>query len=449
MASGPSWRSSCQAIGYVTQMSDAAEAPAEGLTLLLFTESYPYDIALEGTFLGPQLPHLQEIFANILLIPARRGGSRWPVPDGIEVEESLSILLAHNSTPLILIARAGISPLFRRELAERPFVLKSLRALKRLARMSAQAALTRDWVERLFARRRLRPERCVAYTFWCDQATTGLGLVKDHSPDLVVVSRANGIDLYEERHSPPFLPCRSFTLARLDRLFPVSEHGLDYVAERYPWFAPRCEVARLGVADPHFIAAPTSPERCVLVSCSGVVPIKRVDLIARGIERAARLRPNIAFDWHHFGDGDLRAEIAQWTIANFPANAKAQFHGHQSIDEIMRFYRSEPVDAFVNASISEGGSPVAIMEAAACGIPIIATAVGGNPEIVSSRNGWLVGPDPSPREIADAVTSLIDHPEATATKRLESRRVWEQDFQASANYSSFARRLAELRIADQ
>ena len=40
------------------------------------------------------------------------------------------------------------------------------------------------------------------------------------------------------------------------------------------------------------------------------------------------------------------------------------------------------IDVFVNASVTEGGSPVAVQEAVSCSIPIIATDAGGNGEIV-------------------------------------------------------------------
>ncbi len=58
--------------------------------------------------------------------------------------------------------------------------------------------------------------------------------------------------------------------------------------------------------------------------------------------------------------------------------------GYGSIDDLMLFFKENSVDLFINASITEG-TPVSIMEAISCGIPIIATDVGGNPEIVSEK----------------------------------------------------------------
>ena len=423
-----------------------ARPPNGASVLLLLTQSYPYDLALEGTFLEPELPHLRDAFQRVIVIPASREGGRAQVPEGIEVDESLAAFLGDHSGRLELAVRAAFSRLLRSDLAKRPSLVARRRTLARLAVAAGQAELTRLWVRRFLARNGLTAADCLAYTFWCDSTTAGLALVKRESPDLVVISRAHGADLYAERYDPPYLPCRTFTLQHLDRLFPDSERGVGYVAEHHPWFASRCEVARMGVADPGFTTGRSPDGRFVVASCSRIVPIKRVDLILRAMDRAARNRLDVQFEWHHFGDGPLKQEIEEQARVTLGPNAKAHFPGYSSVDELFSFYRSQPVDVFLNASESEG-TPVAVMEAISCGIPVIATAVGGNPEIVSEQNGWLVEPDASPDEIAAAMLTLIDRPEISESLRQGSRRVWERKYDADANYAAFARLLVELRAA--
>jgi glycosyltransferase involved in cell wall biosynthesis len=424
----------------------AAGASIAGTTLLFFTESYPHDVAREQTFVEPQLPFLAEVFDRVVVIPARVGGARATPPDGIEVDNGLAVWLAARWTRARLVARALTSRLFWRDLAERPSIARSPRALKRLVSTAGRAELVRSWF-RGVVRAGLDPDRCVAHTFWFDEVTAGLCLVKGEVPGLTVVSRANGADLFLERRRPPYIPCRRATLERLDRLYTVSEHGRRYAVEHYPWFATRCEVARLGVRDSGWLSPTPSAPRIVVASCSGLVEVKRVGLILAGVGRAARRRPDRTFEWHHFGDGDEAAALERQAREHLPANATAILHGHRPTDEIMRFYRDQPVAVFINASSSEGGSPVAIMEAASCGIPIVATDVGGNPEIVSERNGTLVPADAKPDAIADGIMSLIDDPEMAASKRQGSRHVWAERFVADVNYRDFAERLARLRAS--
>jgi glycosyltransferase involved in cell wall biosynthesis len=415
-------------------------------TLLLFTESYPYAVGLEDTFLEPELPHLRAAFDRLIVIPSVCQGSRAHVPDGIEVDEGLAGFLAAHAGRPELAGLACRSSVARHDLLERPSLLLQPRAVARLAATAGRAELTRRWVRGFLEREAIPSVGCLAYTFWCGFLTAGLALMKREAPDLVLVSRAHGADLYAERHDPPYLPARAFTLQGLDRLLPDSQRGVDYVHERYPWFASRCAVARMGVDDPGFVTRRSPAGHFAIASCSRIVPVKRVDLILRAIDQAARQRPDIAFEWHHVGDGSDKEALETRAATTLSANVIARFPGYSSSADLFTFYRTQPVDAFLNASVSEG-TPVSVMEAISCGIPVIATVVGGNQEIVSELNGTLVSPDASAEEIGAAILRLLDEPAVAAAKRNGSRHVWESRYNAATNYAAFARLLVELRAA--
>ena len=102
------------------------------------------------------------------------------------------------------------------------------------------------------------------------------------------------------------------------------------------------------------------------------------------------------------------------------------------------------MDIFVNVSVSEG-TPVSLMEAASCGIPIIATAVGGNKEIVTAESGLLLDPNPSPEEIARAILTLMGDSEAARKRRSASRAIWDGKYNARRNYEAFIERLKSIR----
>jgi glycosyltransferase involved in cell wall biosynthesis len=82
------------------------------------------------------------------------------------------------------------------------------------------------------------------------------------------------------------------------------------------------------------------------------------------------------------------------------------------------------------------------MEAISCGIPAIATDVGGNKEIVSEKNGYLIAANPSPEQIADALLSCWDDP---GERRAGSLQVWMQGYDAKRNYSDFVQQLVQIR----
>ncbi|HZQ80548.1 MAG TPA: glycosyltransferase [Gaiellaceae bacterium] len=66
----------------------------------------------------------------------------------------------------------------------------------------------------------------------------------------------------------------------------------------------------------------------------------------------------------------------------------------------------QAADLYVHVSKAET-FPLAILEALACGVPVVATAVGGIPEQITPRTGLLVEPR-EPRQLARAICELVD-----------------------------------------
>lgn len=409
-------------------------------TLILFTLSYPYDAATEQPFVGREIEYLAAGFDRVVIVPEKLRGKKDPVPSKVEVEESYGRILQKAPRMRELFLKALCSGLFFEELMTRPSILLKLSALKWLLEYIFQADLTRKWVTGFIKNNDLDINRCIFCTWWFVQSSLGIGLAKKDHPRIKLVSRTHGYDLYEERHDPAYIPCRARSLRGLDYLFPDAESGTKYIVRKYPWFVSKCETAKLGINDPGFLTASSGDKTFRIVSCSFMVPVKRIDLLLKGIEHAARSRPEQRFEWHHFGDGPLMNDIKQTADRTLPSSVKAHFPGYRSIGEIMLFYKNNAIDLFVNTSESEG-VPLSIMEAASCGIPVIATAVGGNPEIVSERNGRLLSADPAPDEIAAAIFNILDEHAVALGKRKESRRIWEEKYCASRNYQAFVEKL--------
>src|SRR5271157_5424582 len=116
---------------------------------------------------------------------------------------------------------------------------------------------------------------------------------------------------------------------------------------------------------------------------------------------ATRSDPGVGFI--HFGDGPLRATVAR-RIAELGLEGRFILAGFRSdIDRFVPHW-----DLSVLPSFTEG-LPNVVLEAFAAGVPVVATAVGGTPEIVEDGfNGYLVPPgDPEAlaRRIRDSLLS--------------------------------------------
>ena len=108
------------------------------------------------------------------------------------------------------------------------------------------------------------------------------------------------------------------------------------------------------------------------------------------------------------GDGPERPRAAE-RARELGIGGSVVFLGkHASVDELLRC-----ADLFLMTSESESFG-LAALEALSCGVPVVAYAVGGLPEVISDgENGYLV-PSGAVNEVADAGLRVIGDPERQA-----------------------------------
>ena len=84
-------------------------------------------------------------------------------------------------------------------------------------------------------------------------------------------------------------------------------------------------------------------------------------------------------------------------------------------------------DVFVRPSLMEG-MPLTVLEAMACGVPVIATPVGGTPEVVEHEYTGLLVPPTDVGELGIALIRLASSPELRQRLGEAGRRLVERDF---------------------
>jgi glycosyltransferase involved in cell wall biosynthesis len=127
-------------------------------------------------------------------------------------------------------------------------------------------------------------------------------------------------------------------------------------------------------------------------------------------------------EWHLViaGKGPLEAELGR-QVAERGLTERVRFTGPLSQQHLIEYYNA--ADALVLASSREG-MPNVVLEAMACGLPVVATAVGGTPEILDTRVGRLI--ERSVPAIVAAVQSLAaDPPERTRVRRHAEQFDWD------------------------
>lgn len=248
------------------------------------------------------------------------------------------------------------------------------------------------------------------------------------------VSRAHGYDLYEDRNPLCYLPFRNVIYENLTEIDFISQDGKKYFISRYGESedmqkAKLC-VYRLGVEDRGCIAGERPGSRIVFVSCSSVITVKRLDLIIRCLSSL-----NIDIEWYHIGTGEALYEIEHLAQVYMNKNSY-HFVGYMKNDKIIEFYKKIKANYFINMSDSEG-IPVSIMEAISAGLPVIARNVGGNGEIVSDKNGYLLE-GCSDQNIIDEFNHIdFMDSEAYYIKSQNSRKLFLRNYNSKKNYNCF------------
>ncbi len=397
-------------------------------TLLVLTAAYPFGDRLE-TFLGAELSVLGREFEQVIVLPSRQEATARPLPPGIRCEPFLAEPgpsrafrgLVHNPAR----AASQYAKAVLEEGAPGAYLMHPFHFGKILASNLRKYRL----LQRFILREGLQD--AIFYDYWLLDSTIALSLLRRDGVVRRAVARAHAFDLYDERGDHGAIPYRSLVVDSLDRIFPISAHGLTYLEERYPEARAKLQLSRLGV-ERQAARPPRAPdEPPLIVSCAALIPLKRVHLIAEALRFV-----DLPLRWVHFGDGPERLAV-EAAAAALPEHVNWELRGHVGHDEVIDFYRRNAVDLFISLSSTEG-LPVTMMEAISFGAPVLSTAVGGVPEIVTPATGRLVGVNPPSEVVAEAARDLLG---AGRPSSEEITAFFEANFGAEKNFREFAAHL--------
>jgi glycosyltransferase involved in cell wall biosynthesis len=202
-----------------------------------------------------------------------------------------------------------------------------------------------------------------------------------------LVVSARGSDINQFRAFPLIRRQIQSTLAEAAGIIAVSSALRDSMVELG---TPRDRIAVIpnGVDSGRFHPIPKEEARATLglppgpmVLCVGHLNANKgfhlvVDAVASLAAEGGMKELHLAI----VGDGPFRAELER-TIRARGATDRVRLVGHTSHDALRLWYGA--ADVFCLASEMEG-MPNAVLEALACGVPVVATAAGGIPEIITS-----------------------------------------------------------------
>jgi colanic acid/amylovoran biosynthesis glycosyltransferase len=202
----------------------------------------------------------------------------------------------------------------------------------------------------------------------------------------------------------------------------VSEYNLGFLQSLANGKTPRIELLRNGIDMTRFVPSPRPPEgRFTILTVARLVEKKGLPIL---LEACRNLRDRgLDFRCDIVGAGAQKGALEQ-LVLQWDLGERVRLVGPLPQQEIVeRYYRAHVV-ALPSVVASDGnreGLPVSLVEALACGVPVISTRLTGIPEAVRDGVNGLLVPAGDPVALTDAIARLMGDAELLARLRAGAR----------------------------
>jgi glycosyltransferase involved in cell wall biosynthesis len=397
-----------------------------------FTNAFPFGAGQQWK--ANELAELVRHFTNITVVSFSCDGNCFdpkPLPPGVTLKgplfeksyvpvswRSLRFIIAHPRR-FQFLREFFLKKVYKRHSHFVSWLAASLNAIRLL-----KHPIIKDIID--------RGAGAVLHFYWGRGACEFLPFV-DTSRFHKIVIRMHGYDLFEYRNDG-YIPYRAALLDKITIAAPGSNAGVEHLRELYPGAKAEIRLVRCGTINRNGRSPESSDSVLRVVSCSYLVPVKRVHLMIEALEFV-----DFPIVWRHLGGGALMDTLTELVRAK-GLEDKFLFEGNRDSGEVLNYLTNNRFDLFVNTSASEG-VPISIMEALSVGIPVMATDVGGSGEIVHEGVGALMPADLTPQRLAEALTVFYELPEEQ--KRDMRNRAY-QDYLEKWDAQKLSQELAAL-----
>jgi glycosyltransferase involved in cell wall biosynthesis len=211
---------------------------------------------------------------------------------------------------------------------------------------------------------------------------------------------------------------RRLVYRMVTHLVPVTSAAKDDLCKVFGVPAAKCTVLYNCLRDPSDgERSPANAAAGARIVCVGRFdPVKGQDVLIKAAQLLKRDFPNLTI--HFIGDGALKRKCHELAQA-LGVEDVCVFPGKRLHEEVMRFMKSADLSV-VPSRIDN--CPMTVIESLACGKPVVASRVGGIPELLDDGvEGFLVPPE-DPALLAERLHKLLSSPGLRATLAANARR---------------------------
>jgi colanic acid/amylovoran biosynthesis glycosyltransferase len=184
----------------------------------------------------------------------------------------------------------------------------------------------------------------------------------------------------------------------------VSNSNATYIEKTFGVGPGKIHVIPCGVDTEFFKPASEKNARQPIIICvARHVVVKNLRLLLQAF--AHLQKEKVSFQAVLIGDGPCRSELES-LCKDLELEKRVKFIGAATQDQVLPWLQRAHISVL---SSQNEGMPVSLMEAAACGLPVVATAVGGIPELVRDGETGFLSPL-EPISFAEKLRTLLDDP---------------------------------------
>jgi len=399
--------------------------------IALLTHEFPFGNS-ETSFIDPELTFLNECFnlSHVFTFPGGdltteldQSAQIFKFSDGYNSKVSWSVKLRFFLTilfPFLVFNSKNL--LFKSSMSDRKMVISQFVKHYRMS---------------LFIHHKIGNMPVdILYSYWFDHWNVAACIYKQlFNPKVKIVSRVHRYEIDLNTSKRAYFPFHKFQIKYSDLLGFISTTWRKRMALRHPRYASKMKVHQMGVDDSDLpILEPQHPPYHLL-SISGNIPVKRMDIQAEAINQL-----DLPVVWHHFG-----MDKADRSILNQITSDQVEYinHGFVPIQELHNWLGQNTIHFMLNSSSVEG-VPVSMMECISYGIPIMAIDVGGVSEIVSKATGVLCDADAEASLFAQTLKEQLVQYSFHGAKREGVLKVQRDSFSNKKNHTNFFNKLIDL-----
>jgi colanic acid/amylovoran biosynthesis glycosyltransferase len=263
--------------------------------------------------------------------------------------------------------------------------------------------------------------------FFCQFGGNGADFLflKRLFPAARFVTMFHGDDLFLEEENPGvFTALRQrgdLFLVNTDVFGGALLRSMGFPSEKVKTFHYALDLGAIPFAERRF-----QGDRLRIITIARLVEKKGLSFAIEAIAQARETNPSLRLEYRIIGDGELRAGLER-LVARLELTDTVQFLGPLPRPDVVRCLSES--DVYLLPSLMEQAGMV-LAEAQASGLPVVATRVGGVPEMVAEHKSAVLVPPANPEAIAGALRWLVDAAESWPAMGHAGRHLVEEQHDA-------------------